>query len=58
MFLYYIQTAEFLICGDHGVESDSIPYLDTEIMSGHYDAVLHVGEFTKDMKNKDKQDSV
>ncbi|XP_076109731.1 acid phosphatase type 7-like [Mytilus galloprovincialis] len=46
-------TPEFLICGNHGGdEEDSIPYIDTEVLSGQYDAVLHVGNFAPDQKNK------
>lgn len=53
MFFFLNQsiTPEFLICGNHGGdEEDSIPYIDTEVLSGQYDAVLHVGNFAPDQK--------
>lgn len=52
---------EFLICGDHGGNDiDRLPYLDDEILSGQYDAVLHVGEFSKEapvVNNEETEDN-
>lgn len=42
---------EFLVYGDLGAQSDSIPRLDTEALSGRYSAVLHIGDFAYNMRD-------
>ncbi|XP_033754057.1 acid phosphatase type 7-like isoform X2 [Pecten maximus] len=46
---------EFLVYGDLGVESDSVPYLNTEVLGGNYTAVLHVGDFGYNLMDQDGQ---
>ncbi|OWF35634.1 acid phosphatase type 7-like isoform X2 [Mizuhopecten yessoensis] len=46
---------EFLVYGDLGVESDSVPYLNNEVLGGNYTAVLHVGDFGYNLMDQDGQ---
>ncbi|KAK3085903.1 hypothetical protein FSP39_010267 [Pinctada imbricata] len=46
---------EFLVYGDLGVESDSIPYLDSEVLNGQYTGVLHVGDFAYNLRDNGGQ---
>lgn len=46
---------EFLVYGDLGVQSDSVPYLNTEVLGGNYTAVLHVGDFGYNLRDEDGQ---
>ncbi|GFO21328.1 purple acid phosphatase [Plakobranchus ocellatus] len=45
-------SADFLMFGDLGIYSDTVPSLVTEALSGKYTALFHVGDFAYDMKNE------
>jgi hypothetical protein len=44
-------TPEFLVYGDMGVESDAVPALEKEALSGRYTAIFHVGDFAYNMED-------
>ena len=41
---------EFLVYGDLGVHSESIPLLNQEAMKGMYTAILHIGDFAYNLE--------
>ncbi|RUS69926.1 hypothetical protein EGW08_022310 [Elysia chlorotica] len=46
---------DFLMFGDLGIDSDTVPSLVNEALSGKYTALFHVGDIAYDMKNQDGQ---
>ncbi|XP_011432423.3 acid phosphatase type 7 isoform X1 [Magallana gigas] len=42
---------EFLVYGDMGVESDVVPALEKEALSGKYTAIFHVGDMAYNMED-------
>ncbi|GFS07144.1 purple acid phosphatase [Elysia marginata] len=44
---------DFLMFGDLGILSDTVPSLVNEALSGEYTALFHVGDLAYDLKNQD-----